>query len=85
MTKETTKKLLIALIVLIVISGIFFLIDFNMMAQNKKPMFSITKSVYEDGGTVEYIGLFYKIFDYNITNGKDKVEFGTWFSKYNAE
>ena len=55
-----------------------------MVISNKKPMFSVQKSVYEDGETIEYVGLFYKIFDYKITNGKNKIEFGTWFSNYNA-
>ena len=83
MTKETVKKILVIFILLIVTSGVFFLIDFNMVAQNKKPMFCIVKNAYDDGGTVEYMGLFYKVFDYHILNGKQRVEFGTWFSSYN--
>lgn len=84
MSKQITIKLFIILIIVAIISVTAFFVDVNMVISNKKPMFSVQKSVYEDGGTIEYVGLFYKIFDYKITNGKNKIEFGTWFSNYNA-
>lgn len=82
MTKKTTIRLLIILLVAVVLILTAFFADVSNVMAGKVPVFSITKNVYEDGGTVEYVGLGYKIFDYKINDGKNKVEFGTIFKSY---
>lgn len=46
MSKETTIKLFIILIIVAIISVTAFFVDVNMVISNKKPMFSVQKSVY---------------------------------------
>lgn len=83
MSKKTVKILVIIILILIIFSITAMFADLSKIIDNKKPVFSIQKAVYEDGGTIEYVGLFYKIFDYKIIDGKNKIEFGTWFKSYN--
>lgn len=83
MSKKTVKVLTIILLVLVILSVTAMFADLVKIVDGKKPLFSSARIVYEDGGTIEYIGLFYKIFDYKITDGKNSVEFGTWFKSYN--
>ena len=83
MEKKTIKKILVTLIILFVIIITLFFADVYKVLNNEEPIFSIKKSIYEDGGTIEYIGFGYKIFklrrvDYSI----DEVKFGTIFSSY---
>lgn len=85
MTKETTKNVLIILIILLVIGVTTFLVDLNMIISGKKPMFSIESKSYDDGVTIEYMGLGYKIFDYKVLNGKEKIQFGTLFMTYSKD
>ena len=85
MTKKTTIRLLIIFLVVGVLILTAFFADVSNVINGKTPLFSITKNVYEDGGTVEYVGLGYKIFDYKITYGKNKIEFGTIFKSYSAK
>ncbi len=35
-----------------------------------------------DGGTVEYLGLGYKVIDFNTISGYDDIKIGTWTMKY---
>ena len=51
---------------------------------NKKPLFVIKKKEYKDGGTKEYIGIGYKVIDYNQLQGRRDIEIGTWKLKYNT-
>lgn len=82
MSKQTTIRLLIILPIIAVLILLMMLVDFNRVVQNVEPLFCITKSVYEDGGTKEYIGFGYKIFDYNKVNEKRQVKIGSIFSQY---
>lgn len=36
-----------------------------------------------DGGTVEYLGLGYKVIDFHTVAGFDDIKIGTWFMNYN--
>jgi len=40
---------------------------------------------YEDGGTIEYIGLGYKIIDYNAIAGREDIELGGIFKIYDPK
>ena len=52
---------------------------------NKGPFFAIETKEYSDGGTKEYIGLGYKVIDYNQTGGRQDKEIGSLSLKYNVE
>lgn len=64
----------------IVISGIiFFIVDYNRVKKQKNPIFCIETATFLDGGTTEYIGVGYKVIDFNKLNGYDEIKIGTWF------
>ena len=83
MEKRTVKRLLISVIVLVIVISTLFCADVYKILNGNEPMFSIKKAVYEDGGTVEYIGLGYKIFKIKkVEYSMDQIKFGTIFSSY---
>lgn len=82
MGKNTVIRLFIVFILVIILSITAFLIDINLVIENRAPMFSILKETYEDGGTKEYIGPGYKIFRYNKLDEGVKIKFGTLFLQY---
>ena len=57
-------------------------IDIYRLEQNLEPIFCIKIGAYSDGGTKEYLGLGYKIIDYNKLDGYDGYKIGTWFMFY---
>lgn len=68
--------------IIILLGIIFFTVDYYRLKNNETPIFVVKGIVYRDGGTTEYLGLGYKIIDYNMTNGYDEIKFGSWFMKY---
>lgn len=66
----------------IIIFVLFIITDIIMLKNNKKPIFSLEILMYEDGGTKEYLGLGYKIIDYNKLDGYDGYKISTWFMAY---
>ena len=83
MEKKTVKRL-IGIVLIFSISIVTLLCaDMYKVLCNDEPLFSVKKAVYEDGGTVEYIGLGYKIFKIRkIEYSIDKIKLGTIFSSY---
>ncbi len=79
------KKLLTVLLVIVLVAFVFLTIDILRAKKGKRPMFCIPNpaGAYKDGGTVEYLGLGYKVIDFNMLNGYDEVKVGTWFMDYN--
>lgn len=83
MSKKTIITIIIIILTLIILTILSFLIDVNRVIEKKEPLFSVRKDVYEDGGTVEYLGFGYKIFRIkNIENDVERVNFGSIFSTY---
>ncbi|MDD3303419.1 MAG: hypothetical protein PHP54_00700 [Clostridia bacterium] len=82
MSKKTTIRLLMIIPIVAILLTLMILIDFNRVIQNIEPMFCIIKNVYEDGGTKEYIGIGYKIFDYKKIEKERVVKIGSIFSQY---
>lgn len=92
------KKLKIFIFILIVIAIlgiIFFSIDYKRVKNGEKPLFCIKIGAYLDGGTVEYLGIGYKVINFNkmlplsyLTETDtelkyyDETKIGTWFMKY---
>jgi len=76
------KSQVIALGCVIIIFISVLSIDIYRLEQNLEPIFCIKIGAYSDGGTKEYLGLGYKIIDYNKLDGYDGYKIGTWFMFY---
>ena len=83
-TKLTTTDKLILLIVLLIFV-LFISIDIIRVHNNLVPIFCITAGTHLDGGTKEYIGLGYKIIDYNKIDGYSGYKVGTWLLNYDKD
>ena len=82
-------KFLFVLIFLAVCAlGIFFVIDYSRASEGQAPLFCIREDSVNDGGTVIYKGVFYKVIDYHKTINYSKnifyddVKIGTYGLKY---
>lgn len=80
------KGILIVLIILLIfflMSLIFLSIDYTRVKNGETPKFSISNpgGMPLDGGTEIYLGLGYKIIDFNKLSGYDEVKIGSWFTK----
>lgn len=88
--KKAMKIVGIILSVLVVLGIIFYSIDKNRAREGQKPIFCIKIGTYLDGGTTEYIGLGYKVIDFNkmedivdnTMNYYTRVHIGSWFMTY---
>ena len=82
------KKLLILcgiiITVILILSITFFIIDNNRVNNGELPIFAKKVATANDGGTTEYMGIGYKVIDYNKLNGYDKIHIGSWFMKYDS-
>lgn len=76
-------KIFLIIIGLIILVGLaFFAVDYFRVQKQEEPIFSLKTTTYRDGGSQEYIGLGYKIIDFNTLNGYDEMKIGTWFMNY---
>lgn len=90
--KKVVKIVAIILIVLVVLGIIFYTIDKNRAREGQKPIFCIKIGTLMDGGTEEYLGLGYKVIDFNkmeeivdnTMNYYTKVHIGSWFMTYDS-
>lgn len=80
--KKGIKICLIVIGVIIVLGLIFFAVDYNRAKNNEKPIFCFNVATYRDGGTIEYMGLGYKVIDFHSLSGYDEVKIGSWFMQY---
>lgn len=55
------KVLILLVLVLLITSFAFYLVDNRKIKQNEKPIFSIKITSYDDGGSIKYLGLFYNV------------------------
>ena len=81
--KKGLKIFCIILGVIIILGIVFFAIDYNRVQKQEKPIFRIKAGTLLDGGTVEYLGLGYKVIDFHTVAGFDDIKIGTWFMNYN--
>lgn len=77
-----TKSSAIMLVCIAIIFISVLITDICRLEQNLEPIFCIQMGAYSDGGTKEYLGLGYKIIDYNKLDGYDGYKIGTWFMSY---
>lgn len=76
-------KIFLIIIGLIIVMGLaFFAVDYFRVQKQEEPIFCFKITTYRDGGTQEYLGLGYKIIDFNTSNGYDEIKIGTWFMNY---
>lgn len=83
--KKSLKVIGIVLGVIVILGIVFFVVDYNRVQKQEKPIFCIQNpaGIINDGGTVEYFGLGYKVIDFHTIEGFDDIKIGTWFMDYN--
>ena len=83
--KKYLKVIGVILGVIIILGIIFFAVDYVRVQKQEKPIFCIQNpaGIINDGGTVEYFGLGYKVIDFHTIAGFDDIKIGTWFMDYN--
>ena len=75
-------KIFLIILGVIILGLIFFAVDYNRVQKQEKPIFCINYSTLRDGGTKTYIGLGYKVIDFNMLNGYNEMKIGSWFMQY---
>lgn len=80
--KKGIKIFAIILVTIIILGIVFFIIDYNRVKNSNTPMFCINTGTLRDGGSVEYLGLGYKVIDFNTLDGYNDMKIGTWFMNY---
>ncbi|MBQ6477569.1 MAG: hypothetical protein IJI43_03970 [Bacilli bacterium] len=83
---KKTNIILNIILGLLVLAIILIAIDVVCVSKyNKGPYFAIPVKKYKDGGTKTYIGLGYKVIDYNQKQGRRDKTIGLWTMKYYTE
>lgn len=82
--KKTLKIIGIILVIIIILGLIFFIVDYNLVKKQEKPIFCIKNpaGTIRDGGTIEYLGLGYKVIGFNTLGGYKEIKIGSWFMDY---
>lgn len=72
---------------ILVMAGAFLVVfDVVMVTKfNVGPIFAIKVKTYNDGGTKEYAGIFYKVIKYKQTNGRRDMVLGSYKLSYSGE
>lgn len=93
MSKEKTKKekniykriINIVFGLLLIIIAIITTDYIRVAKYEYTPLFAIKTKEYKDGGTKVYMGLGYKVIDYNQIQGRRDIEIGLWNLKTNSK
>ena len=83
--KKNRKKIIIIVVIVIILAilGIIFgSIDISRVKSGLNPIFCVNTETMRDGGTKVYLGLCYKIIDFNTKSGFDEVKVGPWGIRY---
>lgn len=92
-TDDSTKSLggimlkVLNFFLILVMAGAFLVVfDVVMVTKfNVGPIFAIKVKTYNDGGTKEYAGIFYKVIKYKQTNGRRDMVLGSYKLSYSGE
>lgn len=84
-TNKTISIMNIIFIIIIVIMAIITIDIICVSKYNKGPFFSLPLKKYNDGGTVEYYGIGYKVIKYNQIIGRRGMELGFYNLKYSTD
>ncbi len=82
--KSIFIKPLIILVIILILVTIVIIDIYRVSTSDKKPLFAIETKTHDDGGTKEYLGLFYKVIKYNQDDGKKSNEVGFWTLNYDT-
>lgn len=83
--EKKIKKVSTIIMIIIIVIGILVTTDIILVTKaNIGPFFAIRTKVYDDGGTKEYYGLFYKVIKYHQQVGRRDTVLGTYSLKYNT-
>ena len=77
--KKYLKVIGVILGVIVILGIIFFAVDYARVQKQEKPIFCIQNpaGIINDGGTIEYFGLGYKVIDFHTLAGFDDIKIGT--------
>ena len=79
-------KVLNFFLILVMVGAFLVVFDVVMVTKfNVGPIFAIKVKTYNDGGTREYAGIFYKVIKYKQTNGRRDMVLGTYKLSYSGE
>ena len=81
--KRTKMIINIVFVVVLLIIAMISIDIVRVAKYEKRPLFAINNKTYKDGGSKEYMGIGYKVIDYNQLQGRRDIEIGTWNLKYN--
>lgn len=83
--KKTIKVIIVTIAIIVLLALIFFVVDYNRVQKQERPIFCIQNpaGIINDGGTIEYFGLGYKVIDFHTLAGFDDIKIGTWLMDYN--
>ena len=74
--QKLLKVIGIVLGIIVVLGIVFFIVDYNRVQKQEKPIFCIQNpaGIISDGGTIEYFGLGYKVIDFHTLAGFDDIK-----------
>ena len=79
-------KVLNFFLILVMVGAFLVVFDVVMVTKfNVGPIFAIKVKTYNDGGTREYAGIFYKVIKYKQTNGRRDMVFGSYKLSYSGD
>lgn len=85
MSKRTTIYLAVILLVIAIFGFTFFLVDFNLAVRGDLPKLSLKAVEYNDGNSLCYVGIGYKIIIYNIDLEERQIKCGTYFLTHDPD
>lgn len=80
--KKKIKAILVIIFIIVILGIIFYAVDSNRAKNNRKPLFCIKTGTLLDGGTIEYLGIGYKVIDFHTLAGFEDVKIGSWSMDY---
>ena len=85
-SRRIWKRVINLLFIIAVIVIIMVTTDYIRVTKFEyTPVFAIKTLELKDGGTTEYMGLGYKVIDYNQIQGRRDIEIGLWNLKRNSD
>ena len=85
-TRRIWKKIINIIFTIVIVAVVMITIDYVRVTKFEyTPLFAIKTLELKDGGTTEYMGLGYKVIDYNQIQGRRDIEIGLWNMERNSE
>ena len=85
MSKNIWKRIINIVFSIIIVIIAMIVTDYVRVTKFEyTPIFAVKTLELKDGGTTEYMGLGYKVIDYNQIQGRRDIEMGLWNMKRNS-